>query len=297
MSFVDTFINLVPVSALQGAIYAFVTLAIMIPFRILAFPDLTSEGAFPFGGAVTAVALVKGFDPVIASLAGFLAGALAGLATATLHLTLRLNTLLCGILVLTMLFSIDIAVMGKPNTSLYTTSDLFQVMLGARSGDLSGRIFVVASLVLACVIAFLWFLRTEIGMAMRAVGASQSMARAQGLSVARYTLLGLALAGGLAGLAGSLVAQNQAFADAWMGVGVVVNGLASLIIGEQIVGRRTLARQIAAPVIGAAVYFQLVSLALALGLAPSNLKLMTGVIVIALLAIPIALGRRSSLVT
>ena len=179
-----------------------------------------------------------------------LAGMLAGLATATIHLTLKLNTLLCGILVLTMLFSIDIRIMGKPNIALFAYSTLFDNLLGTMTNLLSARIVLVGALLAIVTFVLGWFLRTEIGMALRAVGASQSMARAQGLSVARYTLLGLGLAGALCALAGALLAQNQAFADVGMGFGVLVNGLASVIVGEQLIGRATLGRQLVAPVIG-----------------------------------------------
>jgi putative tryptophan/tyrosine transport system permease protein len=276
---------------MQSAIYAFAALGIMIPFRLLSFPDLTVEGSFPLGGCVAAALIVAGVDPAPATVVGFAAGAVAGLATASLHLWLRLNTLLCGILVLTMLFSIDIRVMGKPNIALFAHATLFDNLLGALTGSLWARIAAVTALLLIVLVALYWFFQTEIGMALRAVGASHSMARAQGISVARYTLLGLGLASGLSALAGALLAQNQAFADVTMGFGVLVNGLASVIVGEQLIGRSTLGRQLVAPVVGAVVYYQIVSLALALGLQPSDLKLLTGLFVIVMLAIPLLAGR------
>ena len=295
MSIIYAYINLVPVTLMQSVIYAFAALGIMIPFRLLSFPDLTVEGSFPFGGCVAAALIAARVDPWIAILAALCAGALAGLATASLHLWLRLNTLLCGILVLTMLFSINIRVMGKPNIALFAYSTLFDDLLGAMTGNLAARIALVVFLLIAVLLALYWFFQTEIGMALRAVGASQSMARAQSISVARYTLLGLGLAGALSALAGALLAQNQAFADVSMGFGVLVNGLASVIVGEQLIGRATLGRQLAAPVLGAVIYYQIVSFALALGLQPSDLKLLTGLFVIAMLAIPVLAGRGSLL--
>jgi putative tryptophan/tyrosine transport system permease protein len=291
VSILTAYINLIPVTLMQSVIYAFAALGIMIPFRLLSFPDLTVEGSFPLGGCVAAALIVAGVDPALACVGGLAAGAAAGLATASLHLWLRLNTLLCGILVLTMLFSIDIRVMGKPNIALFAHSTLFDNLLGALTGSLWARIAAVTVLLLIVLIALYWFFQTEIGMALRAVGASHSMARAQGISVARYTLLGLGLAGALSALAGALLAQNQAFADVTMGFGVLVNGLASVIVGEQLIGRSTLGRQLAAPVVGAVVYYQIVSLALALGLQPSDLKLLTGLFVIVMLAIPVLAGR------
>jgi putative ABC transport system permease protein len=292
MSIVDAYINLIPVTLIQSVIYAFAALGIMIPFRLLSFPDLTVEGSFPLGGCVAAALIAARVDPWLATLAALAAGACAGLATATIHLVFRLNTLLCGILVLTMLFSINIRIMGKPNIALFAYSTLFDGLLGASSGNLWARIILVATLLGVTTCALLWFLKTEMGFALRAVGASQSMARAQGISVVRYTLLGLALGGALAATAGALLAQNQAFADVGMGFGILVNGLASVIVGEQLVGRGTLARQLVAPIVGAVVYYQIVSLALALGLQPSDLKLLTGLFVLAMLAVPLLAERR-----
>jgi len=286
MSIINAYINLVPVTLNQSVIYAFAALGIMIPFRLLSFPDLTVEGSFPLGGCTAAALIAAGVDPLLATACAMLTGMLAGLATATIHLTLKLNTLLCGILVLTMLFSIDIRIMGKPNIALFAYATLYDNLLGPVANALSARIALVGALLLVVTLLLAWFLRTEIGMALRAVGASQSMARAQGLSVARYTLLGLGLAGALCALSGALLAQNQAFADVGMGFGILVNGLASVIVGEQLIGRSTLARQLLAPVVGAIVYYQIVSLALAVGLQPSDLKLVTGVFVLIMLAAP-----------
>jgi putative tryptophan/tyrosine transport system permease protein len=295
MSVINAYINLVPVTLMQSVIYAFAALGIMIPFRLLSFPDLTVEGSFPFGGCVAAALLAAGVNPLAATSVAILAGGAAGLATAGIHLALRLNTLLCGILVLTMLFSINIRVMGRPNIPLFQYTTLFEWLLGAMSGSLDGRIVVVALILAAVVIALWWFFNTEAGMALRAVGASQSMARAQGISVAHYTLLGLGLSGALCAGAGALLAQNQAFADVSMGFGVLVNGLASVIVGEQLVGRQTLARQLLAPVVGAVVYYQIVSLALALGMQPSDLKLLTGLFVLLMLSMSYLAGNRAIL--
>jgi putative ABC transport system permease protein len=295
MAIVDAYINLVPVTLLQGVIYAFVALAIMIPFRLLAFPDLTAEGSFPLGGSIAAALIAAGADPLAATMAALAAGFLAGAATAGIHLTLRLNTLLCGILVLTMLYSINIRIMGKPNIALFAFGDMFAEVLGPAGAGLWARIAMVFVLVLAVAVLLLLFLKTEVGMALRAVGASPSMARAQGISVPYYTVLGIGLAGSLSAGGGAVLAQNQAFADVNMGFGVLVNGLAAVIVGEQLVGRQSLGRQIAAPVVGAVVYFQVVSFALALGLQPSDLKLLTGLFVLAMLSIPVLLGRRDAL--
>jgi putative ABC transport system permease protein len=293
MAILQAYYNLIPVTLLQGVIYAFVALGIMIPFRLLSFPDLTAEGSFPLGASVSAAVLAAGADPVSATAMAIVAGFAAGATTALIHRIFRLNTLLCGILVVTMLYSIDIRIMGKPNIPLFTYDDLFSIFLGGWSRSLGARIAFVGAIAIVCTVALYCFLKTEMGLALRAVGASQSMARAQGLSISYYVVLGIGIAGALSALGGSILAQNQSFADVNMGFGVLVNGLASLIVGEQLIGRQTLARQLAAPLVGAIVYYQVVSFALALGMQPSDLKLLTGLFVLALLGLPLLKSRTS----
>lgn len=290
--FLTTYLNLVPITLLQGIIYGFVALGVMVPFRMLSFPDLTAEGSFPLGGAVAAASIASGFDPITATLLALLAGFLAGCSTALIHLSLKLNTLLCGIIVLTMLFSVNIRIMGKPNQALFAFDSMFDVLLGSHARVLNSQIALVGALVLAVALLLFLFLKTEFGMAMRAVGANQLMARAQGISIWKHTILGIGIAGALCAVGGAVMAQNQAFADVNMGFGVLLNGLAAVIVGETLIGRTTLARQLMAPVIGAIVYYQVISLALALGLEPSDLKFLTGAFVLLMLAIPGIAGRR-----
>jgi putative ABC transport system permease protein len=291
MAILSAYYNLIPITLLQGVIYAFVALAIMIPFRLLSFPDLTAEGSFPLGASVTAAMLAAGLEPISATLLALVAGFAAGATTALIHRIFRLNTLLCGILVVTMLYSIDIRIMGKPNIPMFTYDDLFGMFLGDHTRSLTARILFVLALVVLCTVALYAFLKTEMGFALRAVGASQTMARAQGLSISYYVVLGIGMAGALSAMGGSILAQSQSFADVNMGFGVLVNGLAALIVGEQLIGRSTLARQLAAPLVGAIVYYQVVSFALALGMQPSDLKLLTGLFVLLLLGVPLLRNR------
>ena len=266
-------------------------LGVMVPFRLLSLPDLTAEGSFPLGAAVAATLLAGGADIPTADAASLLAGALAGGATALVHLFFNVTSLLAGIIVLTMLFSINIRIMGKPNTSIFDVDTLFTALLGPDGGfplDQFGLLMLV--LALLCLALYL-FLHTEIGLGLRAVGSNQVMARAQGLSTPVYVIGGLALAGSLSSLGGAVMAQYQSYADVSMGVGVLVIGLASTILGEAIVGRQTLVRQILAPAAGALIYFQIVAMALSLGLKPSDLKLMTGLFVLLALAVPILRAR------
>ncbi|MCY4304949.1 MAG: ABC transporter permease [Aestuariivita sp.] len=291
MDFLNTYFNLVPVSLAQGTVYAFVGLGVMIPFRLLMLPDLTAEGSFPFGAAVAASAIAGGFGILPAMLFALLAGILAGGLTAIIHLFFKVTSLLAGIIVLTMLFSINIRVMGKPNTALFSFDTLFTALLGPAGGSPISQFAVL--FVILCIICFtlLWFLHTELGLALRAVGANQVMASAQGLSTSWYVIVGIAIAGGFAATGGAIMAQYQSYADVNMGVGVLVIGLASTILGEAIVGRDTLFRQIFAPVVGAIIYFQAVALALSLGLRPSDLKLLTALFVLLALGLPILTER------
>lgn len=286
MDILSTYFNLIPVSLAQGAVYAFVAIGVMIPFRLLSLPDLTAEGSFPLGAAVAAALLANGAGIMPAMAMALLAGALAGSLTAVIHVYFKVTSLLAGIIVLTMLFSINIRVMGKPNTALFSYDTLFTTLLNADGGTPITQ-FAVLSVMLAvlCLLLY-WFLHTELGLALRAVGSNQTMARAQGLSTTLYIIAGLAGAGALAALGGSVMAQYQSYADVNMGVGVLVIGLAATILGEAILGSNTLARQILAPVVGSLLYFQFVAIALSLGFKPSDLKLLTGLFVLFALALP-----------
>jgi putative ABC transport system permease protein len=288
MTILSTFLNLVPMGLMQGLIYALIAVAVMIPFRILNFADMTGEGTLAFGACVSAKCLILGMEPVSALLIGALAGFAGGALTAAIHEKVKINSLLCGILVLSMLYSVDIRVMGQPNIALFSVTSLFDYLPGAEGG-LPHRIGLLAAIDVLLIATIIWFLGTQHGMAIRAIGSSPAMARAQGINVKVYTLVGLGLANLVAALGGGLLAQNQGFADVNMGFGTLINGLASLLVGEAIIGHRTLLRQVVAPVIGSVVYFQLISLVLACGFQPSDLKMVTAVFVLITL---FALARR-----
>lgn len=286
MDVLAAFWNLVPVTLVQGLLYALVALAVMIPFRLLSFPDLTSEGSFPLGGCACGALLAAGVPPWPATAAAVAAGALAGAATAGIHLRFRINTLLAGILVMTILYSVNLRVLGKANVALLSNDTVLSVL----SPEVVVRVglqIVAFAIVVAAVLALLGaFLRTELGLSLRAVGANPRLAPALRIAPWAFIVAGLAGANALAALAGALAVQLQGFADVHMGFGVLINGLAALIIGETLVGRTSVARQLAAPVVGSIVYYQVVSLGLALGLKPADLKLATGLFVLLTLALP-----------
>lgn len=281
-----SFWNLVPVTLVQGILYAFVALAVMIPFRLLAFPDLTSEGSFPLGGCLCATLMVAGVNPLVATLAAVVAGMLAGLATAFVHLRFRINTLLSGILIMTILYSVNLRVMGKANVALIGIDSVLHWVSPEVVTSVKLQIVVFGALVAVVLAALLWLLATQVGLSLRAVGANAALAPALAINPWVYILAGLALANGLSALAGAMAVQLQGFADVHMGFGVLINGLAAVIIGETLIGRATVLRQLAAPLLGSIVYYQLVSLGLALGLKPADLKLVTGLFVLVTLALP-----------
>jgi putative ABC transport system permease protein len=286
LEILSSFVNLVPVTLAQSLLYGFVALGIMIPFRLLSFPDLTCEGAFPLGGCLCAALLVAGIAPVLSMLIAILAGVLAGCATAFIHLRFKINTLLAGILMITILWSVNLRIMGKSNIPLFTAPSFFE---GLYSGFmLNVPVQIVFWLVVAAVLIALlcWFLSTDLGLAVRATGANEAMARAQGISTWAITIAGVGAANGLTAFAGASVAQVQGYADVQMGFGILINALAALIIGESVVGRTSIFRQALAPFVGSVVYYQVISAGLALGLHPSDLKLVTGLFVLIMLTLP-----------
>lgn len=290
----NTYWLLIPITFSQSLIYAFVALGIMLPFRILGFPDLTSEGAFPLGGCVCGALIAAGYDPVAAMSVAVLAGFLAGCSTALIHLRFGINTLLAGILVMTMLYSVNLRVMGRSNIALFSFDNVFTQIHPELMLNLGWKILFIGSIVLLlCCLLYLFFI-TEKGIAVRAVGANPEMAEAQGISIWAATIGGVGLASAFSALGGSLLIQSQGYADVGMGFGVLINGLAALIIGEALLGRGSVLKQLLAPVLGALVYYQLVSLILAFGLPPSDLKFATGAFVLIMLAMPAVRGTNNN---
>ena len=293
MEILTAFLNLMPVTFAQSMIYSFVALGIMIPFRLLSFPDLTSEGAFPLGGCVCAAMILGGWNPFVATGAAVIAGMAAGASTALIHLQFRLNSLLAGILVFTALYSVNMRVLGRSNVALFSADSVFLQINPAILASVWLQILFFGLLIAATLLILRWYLATEAGAALRVVGINPDLAPSLGISIWTYTIIGLAIASGLSALGGALVVQLQGFADVGMGMGLLINGLASLVIGETVIGRQTLSRQLIAPVLGAAIYYQVVSLGLSLGLVPSDLKIVTALFVLLTLGLP-SLRRKGS---
>lgn len=284
----DYVINLLSVSLYEGLAYGFVTLGVYITFRVLAFPDLTVDGSFPLGGAVAATLIVGGVNPWLATLVAFIAGICAGLATSLLNTKLRINALLAGILMMVSLYSINLAIMGRSNVSVLREATVFKQTAQLFGIEPTTTLSIIFMVVLAIVILGIlnWFLRTEIGLALRATGDNGQMVRGLGVSTDMTTIIGVSLSNGLVALAGGLIAQKQGFSDVGMGIGMIVMGLASVIIGERLFRPRGVTTILFAVIGGSLVYRLFLGIALRLGLPPNNLKLITALLVIIALAIP-----------
>lgn len=267
----------------QGLVWAVLGLGIFMTFRILGFPDMTTEGSFPLGGAVAVTLITKGVNPFLATAAAVLAGCAAGTVTGLLYTKGKIPTLLSGILVMTSCHSIMLMLMDRANLGLLGSSKIQDVLpfSGEVNDLLTGLIFV--SLVIA---ALLFFLDTKLGQAYIATGDNPDMARSFGINTGRMELMGLILSNGLIALAGALIAQQEGYADVSRGIGVIVVGLASLIIGEVLFQSLTLAERLITIVVGAIAYQFLIWGVIALGFNTNYLRLYSAVILAVCLMIP-----------
>ncbi|KAE8765259.1 ABC transporter permease [Georgenia thermotolerans] len=269
-----------------GLIYGLMALGVYLTFRILDFPDLTVDGSFTTGAAVAAILIVGGTNPLLATLAAIAAGLAAGAITGILHTKGKINPLLAGILTQVGLYSINLRIMGTSNLSLLREDTLLTPL---REGGLMGTavavaIFAVVALVFKVLLD--WFLHTDLGLALQATGDNAEMIRSFGVSTDRMKVLGLALSNGLVALCGALIAQYQGYADIGMGIGLIVAGLASVIIGQAIFGSRTIVIATLAVVLGSVVYRVVIQLALMVNLDPNDMKLISAVLVVGALVLP-----------
>lgn len=277
----------------QGLVYGLMAMGVYVTFRILAFADMTVDGSFPLGAAVAAVSLVNGVHPIPALILAMVSGAAAGIVTGVLHTKLKISGLLSGILTMTALYSIDLRVMqGRPNIPLLRTKTLFDLVTNLGVGKRFAPILVFVVVCLAGKLLLDWFFRSEVGMAMRATGDNQQMIRSLGANTDTMIVLGLAIANALVGLSGGLVAQYQGFADVNLGIGMLVSGLASVIIGEVLLRPKSVFAATIAVMVGSVVYRLVIFFALRAGLAPTDLKLITAVLVV----MALSGGRLGSLV-
>jgi len=282
----ESVLRILPISLEQGFAYSLVAIGIVISFRILSFPDLTVDGSFPLGAAVAARLIVAGYPPIVGIVVAVLAGFCAGYATGFLNTRLKINSLLAGILIMTILYSVNLRIMGRSNIQLLTFHTLFSPMegLGFSRFYLVIPFFFIVAYGLKVLLDL--FLHTDMGMAMRATGDNEQMIRALGVNTDKMTLFGLGLSNAFIALSGALVAQDQGFADVGMGIGTIVAGLAAIIIGETLIRAKSVRAFTLAAIIGSIVYKMIISIGLRIGLAPTDLKMATGIMVIVALGLP-----------
>lgn len=290
-----------------GLILSLLALGVFISFRIFDFPDITAEGSITLGASVSSVLLIAGWSPLAATIMGFLAGLIAGSVTGILAMQFRINKLLAGIITMTALYSVNLRIMGRSNIPLLNERTLVSqieelaqvafrnsevVLFGwdVSIRDLAVLVIIPLIITAICVLLFLFF-RTNVGTAMRATGDNAQMIRALGANDRSMVILGLAISNGLIALSGAVLAQYQGFADVQMGIGMVVWGLAAVIIGEALVGTRQLGFAIIGAVMGSVLFRLLVAVALRWGLNPNDLKLITAAFVFVALILPLVLKK------
>ncbi|MEC0370531.1 ABC transporter permease [Paenibacillus chibensis] len=262
-----------------GLLYALMALGVYITYRILDFPDLTVDGSFTTGGAIAAVMITHGYNAWLASLAGFMGGVAAGACTGLLHTKGKINGLLSGILMMIALYSINMRILGKPNIAIMDESTVFDI----------NPWILIPLVVFVVLLVMNWFLHTDLGLALRATGDNDRMIRSFGANTDTTKIIGVSLANGLVALSGALITQSSGFADGSMGIGMIVIGLASVIIGEAIFGARNVIHATIAVVLGSVVYRIVVAFALRVEwLDASDLKLITAIIVIFAMVFPTA---------
>ena len=261
----------------QSLIFAIMVLGVYISFRILDFPDMTVDGTFPLGAAISAKLLTLGVNPYLTLLVALVAGAAAGAVTGLIHVKLKVKDLLAGILVMTALYSVNLRVMGKSNIPLFEEDNIFNT-------EYSMMITIV---VLILISKFLldYLLKTKFGFALKALGDNENLIVSLGLNEEKYKIYGLMIANAFVAFSGAVLAQYQGFADVGMGTGIIVIGLASIIIGDTLFGKRRRLAGTTIVIIGSILYRGVIAVTLSMGMDASDLKLITSVIVIVILCI------------
>ena len=259
----------------QSLIFAIMVLGVYISFRILNFPDMTVDGTFPLGAAISAKLLTLGVNPYFTLLVALVAGAVAGAVTGLIHVKLKVKDLLAGILVMTALYSVNLRVMGKSNIPLFEEDNIFNT-------EYSMMITIVV-LILISKFVLDYLLKTKFGFALKALGDNENLIVSLGLNEEKYKIYGLMIANAFVAFSGAVLAQYQGFADVGMGTGIIVIGLASIIIGDTLFGKRRKLAGTTIVIIGSILYRGVIAVTLSMGIDASDLKLITSIIVIVIL--------------
>jgi len=279
----------------QGLLWALMALGLYISYKVLNMADLTTEGSFALGGAVAARLIVNGWNPVAAVLMAMLSGVLAGFFTAFLHTKLKIPALLAGILTMTGLYSINLRIMGMANLNIppelniaFRLREFFSTSLGLEMYARSLAFLVIGIFVVIVIMVVLWlFFKTELGYALRATGDNAKMICALGVNTNKMKFIGLGIANGIICLSSALVAQFNTVATVDMGIGTIVIGLASIIMGQTLFGSKTILRSLLAVVLGSVLYRLIIAMALQMGLPTQELRLLSSVLLIAVLSLPV----------
>ena len=278
-----------------GLIWGIMAIGVYITFKVLDIPDMTVDGTFALGGCIVATTITSGVQPLLSMILAIICGMIAGLVTGMLHTKLKIPAILAGILSMLAIYSINLMIMGGKsnigmaqfgNLKVTTTIDAMSELLNLSTKMTS----LVIGIVLAVMIiaALYWFFGTEIGCLIRATGINQSMVKAQGGNTDTMKILGLIIANGLVAFSGALVAQIQRYGDVGMGTGTIVIGLASIIIGEVLLGRKSSFKvRLASVFVGSMLYRVIITIVLLLGFNPNNLKLLTAILVVIALSVPV----------
>ncbi len=265
-----------------GFLYAFMAIGTYITYKLYSFPDITIDGTFTTGAAVASILVVDGWNPLMVLPVAFLCGTIAGFVTGFIHTRFKVEGLLAGILVMTALYSVNLHIMGQSNIPLLNTPTFVSILESFNPG-LNQEIWIL--IFLSAMMLLLWmvvslFLKTDFGLTMRATGNNPQMVSAQGVSVNRFKVFGIALANGLVGISGAMVAQYQGFADIGMGIGSIIFSLAAVIIGEAILRHRSVFVKILGVILGSVIFRLAVAFALFLGMNPNDLKIITAIFVL-----------------
>jgi len=277
----------------QGLITAFMVLGVLITFELMGFPDMTVTGSYMLGGAISASIVAGGHNPIYAMAAGSVLGAAAGACTALMHTKMGINAIIAGLLTSAAAYSAALVIMGRPNVSLLGIRGFYDYVADALGLSVTSpwtRIGITGTLFALTAIVLFWFLNTDWGITVRAVGSNEAMIRALAVNTDRTKMLGVVLSNALVAGCGALTGQDQGFADVNMGVGALVVAFASLVIGQAIVHGRSLQMWIAATAVGSVLYRLLLNLALRTGLPPNYFQLLTAMLVLVALYTPFALG-------
>lgn len=271
----------------QGLLWSIMAIGVYLTFRILDIADLTAEGSFPLGAGVCASLIVSGINPMFATIIAIFCGMLAGIVSGLLHTKLKIPALLTGILTMTGLYSINLRIMGKANVTLLGKETLMRTV---QSYGLNNRVSVLVVGIVASlfvIILLYLFFNTEIGLAIRSTGDNEAMSEANGIHTNSMKIIGYMLSNGLIALSGALIAQNNSYADIGMGIGTIVIGLASVIIGEVLFHQLSFAKRLVTIVIGSVVYRLIIDLVLQLGINPQDIKLFSALILAIALSTPL----------